>query len=101
MTMNQKTHLNSVFDFVKSLFFRIEKYKFAGMALPLIFGQALYIFLPMALGFIVDGVFINKWLKAGWLLLFPALWGLSYVFFCDFAIFYLSHYSGRSSVVAS
>lgn len=79
--MNQKKHLNSVNALFKSLFSEIEKYKLAGMVLPLAVGQALYIFLPIALGLIVDGVFITRNLKIEWLLLFPALWGLAYVFF--------------------
>lgn len=77
--MSQNIH--SMKGMVYQLYSSVEKHKFIGMVFPLVIGQALYIFLPIALGSIVEGVFLTKDLKIEWLLFFPALWGFSHAFF--------------------
>lgn len=78
--MNQSDLSESEFKFVKSLFFKIERCKLFGVTFSLIVGQALYIFLPALLGFLIDGIFVKgKW-NISWLFLFPVVWSLSHVF---------------------
>ncbi len=78
--MNLRNLLESEFTFIKSLFFKIKKRKFFGLVLSLIIGQALYIFLPALLGFLIDSVFVKDSWSILWLFLFPIVWSLSHIF---------------------
>lgn len=78
--MNQSELPESEFKFVKSLFFKIERHKLLGVTVSLIIGQALYIFLPALLGFLIDSIFVKSNLNISWLFLFPIIWSLSHVF---------------------
>ena len=78
--MNQSDLPESEFKFVKSLFFKIERSKLFGVTFSLILGQALYIFLPALLGFLIDGIFVKGSWNISWLFLFPVVWSLSHVF---------------------
>jgi ATP-binding cassette, subfamily B, bacterial len=78
--MNQSDLPESEFKFVKSLFFKIERRKLFGVTFSLILGQALYIFLPALLGFLIDGIFVKGSWNISWLFLFPVVWSLSHVF---------------------
>jgi ATP-binding cassette, subfamily B, bacterial len=78
--MNQSDLSESEFKFVKSLFFKIERSKLFGVTFSLILGQALYIFLPALLGFLIDGIFVKGSWNISWLFLFPVVWSLSHVF---------------------
>lgn len=78
--MNQSDLPESEFKFVKSLFFKIEIRKLFGVTFSLILGQALYIFLPALLGFLIDGIFVKGSWNISWLFLFPVVWSLSHGF---------------------
>jgi len=78
--MNQSDLPESEYRFVKSLFLRLDKRKLFGITLSLIIGQALYIFLPALLGFLIDGIFVKGSWNISWLFLFPIVWSLSHVF---------------------
>ncbi|MBA3284604.1 MAG: ABC transporter ATP-binding protein, partial [Nitrosopumilus sp.] len=78
--MNQSDLPKSEFKFVKSLFLKIERRKLFGVTFSLVVGQALYIFLPALLGFLIDGIFVKGSWNISWLFLFPLVWILSHVF---------------------
>lgn len=78
--MKQSDLPKSQYKFLKSLFFKIERRKLFGVTISLIVGQALYIFLPALLGFLIDGIFVKGSWNISWLFLFPIVWSLSHVF---------------------
>lgn len=78
--MNQNDLPESEFKFARLLFFKIERGKLFGVTFSLIVGQILYIFLPVLLGFLIDGIFVKGSWNILWLFVFPMVWSLSHVF---------------------
>jgi ABC-type multidrug transport system fused ATPase/permease subunit len=78
--MSQHHFPHSEFQFIQLLFSKLNRLKLIGSASSIVLGQALYLVLPVLLGFLIDAIFVKSDWNIFWLFLFPIGWALSYVF---------------------